>query len=111
MQFQNTDVDVDHNAAAKGKKGEASVKQGASAHKQEDTSAEVEQLKKLFQELLDTRRFEINDFLEKGDSEAIMDLAQAASIFKKSKNLKALGICYNNIANIQYKNAQYNEAA
>ena len=23
----------------------------------------------------DTRRFEINDFLEKGDSEAIMDLA------------------------------------
>ena len=40
-----------------------------------------------------------------------MDLAQAASIFKKSKNLKALGICYNNIANIQYKNAQYHEAA
>lgn len=40
-----------------------------------------------------------------------MDLAQAASIFKKSNNFKALGICYNNIANIQYKNAQYREAA
>jgi tetratricopeptide (TPR) repeat protein len=78
---------------------------------QEDTSLEVEQLKKLFQELLDTRRFEINDFLQKEDSEAIMDLAQAASIFKKSKNNKALGLCYNNIANIQYKNAQYHEAA
>lgn len=40
-----------------------------------------------------------------------MDLAQAASIFKKSSNFKALGICYNNIANIQYKNSQYHEAA
>jgi tetratricopeptide (TPR) repeat protein len=40
-----------------------------------------------------------------------MDLAQAASIFKRSRNFKALGICYNNIANVQYKNAQYNEAA
>ena len=40
-----------------------------------------------------------------------MDLAQAASIFKKSSNYRALGICYNNIANIQYKNAQYNEAS
>ena len=60
---------------------------------------------------MDTRRFEINDFLQKEDAEAIMDLAQASSIFKQSKNQKALGICYNNIANIQYKNAQYHEAA
>jgi hypothetical protein len=49
--------------------------------------------------------------MEKNDSSAIMDLAQAASIFKKSSNYKALGICYNNIANVQYKNAQYNEAS
>ena len=40
-----------------------------------------------------------------------MDLAQAASIFKDSGNLKALGKCFNNIANIQYKNNQYHEAA
>ncbi len=40
-----------------------------------------------------------------------MDLAQAARIFKESYNLKALGICYNNIANIQYKNNQYHESA
>jgi hypothetical protein len=40
-----------------------------------------------------------------------MDLAQAASIFKKSGNWKALGICYNNIANIQYKNNQFSEAS
>jgi len=40
-----------------------------------------------------------------------MDLAQAASIFKKSGNYRALGICYNNIANVQYKNAQYQEAS
>jgi hypothetical protein len=93
MQFQNTNLDV-----------EAGNKRKTNTP-EEDTSAEVEQLKKLFQELLDTRRFEINDFLEKEDSEAIMDLAQAASIFKQSKNFKALGICYNNIANIQYKNA------
>ena len=109
MQYQNTDLDVDQNSGGEG--GEESNKVGSSQSKQEDTSLEVEQLKKLFQELLDTRRFEINDFLQKNDSEAIMDLAQAASIFKKSKNYKALGICYNNIANIQYKNAQYNEAA
>jgi hypothetical protein len=72
---------------------------------------EVEMLKTMFQELLDTRRFEINDFLKKSDSSAIMDLAQAASIFRKSNNYKALGICYNNIANVQYKNAHYNEAS
>jgi hypothetical protein len=64
------------------------------------TSADVEQLKVMFQELIDTKRFEINDFLYKEDSQAIMDLAQAASIFKKSENERALGICYNNIANI-----------
>ena len=92
MQFQNIDVDVQDGAGSK------------NAQPPEDTSAEVELLKKLFQELLDTRRFEINDFLQKEDAEAIMDLAQASSIFKKSKNQKALGICYNNIANIQYKN-------
>ena len=39
-----------------------------------------------------------------------MDLAQQASIFKKSKNYRALGICYNNIANLQFKIQQYTEA-
>lgn len=40
-----------------------------------------------------------------------MDLAQAASIFKQSDNLNALGICYNNIANIHYKNQKYEKAS
>jgi len=74
MQFQDIDVDVQDGGGSK------------NAQPPEDTSAEVEQLKRLFQDLLDTRRFEINDFLQKEDAEAIMDLAQASSIFKQSKN-------------------------
>lgn len=68
MQYQNTDVS-DTGATS------SSAADENQQRRMEDTSAEVEQLKKLFQELLDTRRFEINDFLEKEDSEAIMDLA------------------------------------
>jgi hypothetical protein len=54
--------------------------QGIGEDQNKESSFEVEQLKKIF---------------------------QAASIFKSSDNIKALGICYNNIANIQYKNQQY----
>lgn len=68
MQFQNIDVDVNQQS-------DSEAPTHAKKDVVDDTSAEVEQLKKLFQELLDTRRFEINDFLMKGDSEAIMDLA------------------------------------
>jgi len=70
MQFQNIDVDVNQQSDS-----EAPTHAKNKKDVVDDTSAEVEQLKKLFQELLDTRRFEINDFLMKGDSEAIMDLA------------------------------------
>jgi len=81
------------------------------AYEHTHSSKEVEELKEMFSNLIATRRFEINDFLHKPDSFATMDLAQASTIFEQSRNFKAAGICYNNIANIQYKNEKYIKAA
>jgi hypothetical protein len=57
--------------------------------------------------MLTTQRFSNDDFLDKSDAMAIIDLAEACSIFKSSKNNKAAGICYNNIANFAYKAQKY----
>ncbi len=40
-----------------------------------------------------------NDFVNKSDVFAVIDLAQACTMFLKIKNHKATGVCYNNIAN------------
>lgn len=107
MQYKNIDLDQQ----TSNKSSESSKKNKYASNKDFQSSVEVDLLRKMFQELLDTRRFEINDFLQKEDSQAIMELAQSASIFKNSGNVKALGICLNNIANIQYKNNQFKEAS
>lgn len=43
--------------------------------------------------------------MDKDDALAVIDLAEACNMFKYENppNYKAAGICYNNIANIQYK--------
>ena len=41
---------------------------------------------------------------------ALIDLAQACVLFS-GQNYKAMGVCYNNIANLHYKNEKYQLAA
>ena len=62
-----------------------------------------------FASLIKTKKFENNDFKDKEDALAIIDLAEACNMFLDGDppNHKAAGICYNNIANIQYKNGVY----
>ncbi len=56
-------------------------------------------------------KFTQNDFIkQESDVIALIDLAQACVLFSGS-NYKAVGVCYNNIANLYYKNQKYQLAA
>ena len=48
--------------------------------------------------------------MSKSDALAVIDLAEACNLFD-GHNYKAAGVCYNNIANLQYKNEKYRLAA
>jgi hypothetical protein len=53
--------------------------------------------------LIKTKKFENNDFLDKEDALAVIDLAEAALMFTTEEsppNHKAAGICFNNIGNL-----------
>jgi len=47
--------------------------------------------------------------LEKEDALAVIDLAETCVMYE-NLNYKAAGVCYNNIANVQYKNGKYDLA-
>ena len=47
---------------------------------------------------------------QESDVIALIDLAQACVLFT-GQNYKAAGVCYNNIANLHYKNGKYQLAA
>ena len=47
---------------------------------------------------------------QESDVIALIDLAQACVLFS-GQNYKAAGVCYNNIANLHYKNEKYQLAA
>ena len=47
---------------------------------------------------------------QESDVIALIDLAQACVLFS-GQNYKAAGVCYNNIANLHYKNGKYQLAA
>ena len=55
-----------------------------------------------FGSLIKTKKFENNDFMQKEDALAVIDLAEACTMFihERPKNEKAAGICFNNIGNI-----------
>ena len=72
----------------------------------EESSKELSDLYNVFKDLISTKKFENNNFMKKTDALAVIDLAEACNLFDGS-NYKAAGICYNNIANIQYKNEKY----
>lgn len=76
----------------------------------DDTSKELEELYAVFQQLIRDRRFQNNRFLEKEDALAVIDLAETCEMYQKN-NFKAAGVCYNNIANLQFKNNKYALAA
>ena len=44
--------------------------------------------------------------MKKSDALAVIDLAEACNMFE-FKNIKAAGVCYNNMANLQLKNDKY----
>lgn len=76
----------------------------------EESSKELTLLYNEFTDLISAKKFENNNFMEKPDALAVLDLAEACNMFD-GNNYKAAGICYNNIANIQYKNEKYSQAA
>lgn len=82
---------------------------------QEDAiiSKEISDLYQVFRSLIKTKKFENNDFKNKPDALAVIDLAEACNMFENDKepNQKAAGICYSNIGNIQYKQGHYIQAA
>jgi hypothetical protein len=49
--------------------------------------------------MIKSKKFEKNDFKNKLDALAVIDLAEACNMFMSKDNLnyKAAGICYNNI--------------
>lgn len=63
----------------------------------------------MFKQLIRTKKFENNDFMEKDDALAVIDLAEACDMFMEEVpiNYKAAGICFNNIGSIQYKTGDY----
>ena len=67
----------------------------------------------MFGKFIRTKKFENNDFQNKEDALAIIDLAEACKMFQKSGtiNHKASGICFNNIGYFQYKNGNFDQAA
>lgn len=76
------------------------------------SSMEISLLYKSFQELIRTKKFENNDFLQKDDALAVIDLAEACNMFMEQEppNLQSAGICFNNIGNIQFKNGSFDMA-
>ena len=93
----------------------------------EESSKDVTNLYEVFSTHIKEKKFENNDFLFKEDALAIIDLAEACNMFinekedasksssskekKGVRNYKAAGICFNNMANIQFKNQTYDLAA
>jgi len=60
--------------------------------------------------LISGKKFSTNDFMKKSHALAVIDLADTCKIFEENQNWKAAGVCYNNIANFQYKNEAYFDA-
>lgn len=75
------------------------------ADEEKETSQEIQTLYKVFGDLIQDRQFSQNAFLKRSDKEdvlSIMDLADVCKMYEseQSRNVKAAGVCYNNIANL-----------
>ncbi len=58
-----------------------------------------------------TINFANNGFLKVNDTEALLDFAEAYTIFKKVENKPAMLVCMNNIGVIHFKERRYEDAA
>ena len=77
------------------------------------SSADIENLYKVFGNLILDWQFSKNIFLQRKDHEdilSIMDLANTCQVYLKVGNYRAAGVCYNNIANLHLKNGKYDIA-
>ena len=45
--------------------------------------------------------------MQKPDALAVIEIADTCNIYENAFNYKATGVCYNNMANFQYKNEVY----
>lgn len=67
-----------------------------------ESSRDITDLYEVFRSHIKAKKFENNDFKDKEDALAVIDLAEACNMFmdEEPRNHKAAGICYNNIGNI-----------
>lgn len=72
-------------------------------------SKEITKLYTVFNKLKIVLRFGKSQYFTE-DSEAIMNYAQALGLFLEFKNMEGVGVCYNNLGIIHYKNQRYHEA-
>ncbi|KAL4479939.1 hypothetical protein ABPG74_020455 [Tetrahymena malaccensis] len=73
-------------------------------------SYETKILFESFQNLFDMLRFTTQELYQQNDGLALLNLSNQVKHFEKFKNLRALGICHNNIGNIHYNNQRYIES-
>jgi hypothetical protein len=78
--------------------------------KYKNASIEIKTLYESFDNLTTTIRFTNNAFNAGSDARALLNFAEAYQLFSGVNNLKAMGICLNNMGNIHYRNKRYNEA-
>lgn len=72
------------------------------------TSYEALKMYEMFAELITTKKFTSNKIFQNNDAIAIMDYAEAYTVF--SDNKKAQGICLNNIGHIYHRLQDFNKA-
>ena len=73
------------------------------------TSFEILSMYESFSELITAKRFAANNFYKNNDALAIMDYAEAHTVFEQNKKIQ--GIWLNNIGHIYHKNKDYDKAS
>lgn len=73
-------------------------------------SLEVYQIRQLFQKLIQVMKFALEAYNSGDDAVALLNYAQARTLYYELGNLNGVGICENNIGNIHLRNSRYAEA-
>lgn len=72
-------------------------------------SSEARKMYEVFSELITARRFTSNTIMNSSNAIAIMEYAEAYTVFRGNK--KVQGICMNNIGHTYYKLKDFEKAA
>ncbi|EAS03566.2 tetratricopeptide repeat protein (macronuclear) [Tetrahymena thermophila SB210] len=73
-------------------------------------SSDLSLLYESFQNLFQTLIYTTQSLFDQDESLTLINLTKQVSYFQQFKNYRALGICYNNIANIHFNNNRFVEA-